>query len=381
MKIEHRKVTTRDIKNPVKYMLWGRAAGRCEFSGCNKPLWKSSVTQDPVNIAQNAHIYAFSEDGPRSNKGISKTQLNDFANLLLICHECHRNIDVRKDGGRYTVALLQQWKSAHERRIEIVTGIVPTKRSSVLLYGVNIGAHSSPLNFVDAASALFPRRYPDDNKGIELGLINSSQSERDASFWKTERENLEGKFDRRVKERIAKGEVDHLSVFGLAPQPLLILLGSLMIDITRAEVFQLHREPGGWAWPSSARALEFSVQKPSTFDGPPALVLSLSATVTPDRITDVLGEKASIWTLTIPKPNNDFVKSRQHLAQVRTLLRPLLDEIKAHHGQRTPLHIFPAAPVSLSIELGRIRMPKADMPWEIYDQVGQHGFIPALTIA
>lgn len=381
MKIEHRKVTTRDIKDPVKYMLWGRAAGRCEFSGCNKPLWKSSVTQEPVNIAQNAHIYAFSEDGPRSNKGISKMKLNDFANLLLVCHECHRKIDARKDGGRYTVALLQQWKSAHEQRVEVVTGIVPTKRSTVLLYGANIGTHSSPLNFVDAASALFPQRYPDDSKGIELGLINSSQSERDASFWKTERENLEGKFERRVKERIAKGEVDHLSVFGLAPQPLLILLGSLMIDITRAEIFQLHREPAGWTWPSSARSVNFSVQKPRTFDGSPALVLSLSATVTPDRITDVLGEKASIWTVTIPKPNNDFVKSRQQLAQFRTLLRALLDEIKAHHGQRTPLHIFPAAPVSLSIELGRIRMPKADMPWEIYDQVGQHGFIQALTIA
>ncbi len=380
MKIEHRAIATRHIKNTVKFTLWGRAAGRCEFEGCNKPLWKSPVTQEPVNISEHAHIYAFSEDGPRGNRGITKAKLNEIENLLLVCSDCHRKIDAQKDGGRYTVALLQQWKSTHEQRIEVVTGIVPSKRSHVLLYGANIGEHSSPLKFADAAFSLFPQRYPADDRGIDLSMIGSLQSERNPSFWKNERENLEGKFTRSVKERIALGEVDHLSVFGLAPQPLLILLGSLMIDIKHADVFQLHREPAGWAWPPSAPTVPFSVQKPSSFDGPPALVLALSATVTPDRITDVLGDNASVWTVTIPTPNNDFVKTRGQLAEFRKLVRPLLDQIKAHHGQRTPLHVFTAAPVSLSIELGRIRMPKADMPWEIYDQVGQHGFIPAITI-
>jgi hypothetical protein len=59
----------------------------------------------------------------------------------------------------------------------------------------------------------------------------------------------------------------------------------------------------------------------------------------------------------------------------------LLDQIKAAHGQNTPLHIFPAMPVSLSVELGRIRMPKADMPWILYDQIANRGgFVPTLSI-
>lgn len=38
-------------------------------------------------------------------------------------------------------------------------------------------------------------------------------------------------------------------------------------------------------------------------------------------------------------------------------------------------------PVATAIELGRVRMPKADMPWRIYDQVNDSGgFIPALEI-
>jgi hypothetical protein len=43
--------------------------------------------------------------------------------------------------------------------------------------------------------------------------------------------------------------------------------------------------------------------------------------------------------------------------------------------------IFPAMPVSCAVELGRIRMPKADPPWTIFDQNNQQRrFIHALTI-
>jgi hypothetical protein len=58
-----------------------------------------------------------------------------------------------------------------------------------------------------------------------------------------------------------------------------------------------------------------------------------------------------------------------------------MDRIKAAHGQTTPLHVFPVASVSAAIEFGRIRMPKADMPWRIYDQVNDRGgFVFALSI-
>ncbi len=114
----------------------------------------------------------------------------------------------------------------------------------------------------------------------------------------------------------------------------------------------------------------------------PALVLAISAIVTSDRIVSVLGDNVSIWTVTLPSPHNDAIKSPEHLSQWRALLRPLLDRIKATHGQTTPLHVFPAAPVSAAIEFGRIRMPKADMPWQIYDQVAElGGFVRALTIS
>lgn len=372
---------TRHVKTVVQCMLWGQAGGRCQFSGHNRLLWKSSVTQERVNIAQKAHIYAFSEGGPRSNSQIGSYEINDLPNLILVCHECHQKIDTAKDGGRYTATLLRQWKTEHEERVERVTGIAQCKRSHILLYGANIGVHTALLNYQSAAVAMFPDRYPAEDNPIELSTINSSLLDRDAAFWNVEGDSLRRKFQQSVRERVAIRGIQHISVFALAPQPLLILLGTLLGDIVPSDIYQRHREPPTWNWPSDVAPSPFEVQDPENRSGPAALVLALSATITPERIHAVLGPDVSIWTVTVPEPHNDVMKSRAQLSELRAILRSLLDRIKATHGQSSPLHVFPAAPVSAAVELGRVRMPKADMPWHIYDQVNAlGGFTPAFTI-
>jgi hypothetical protein len=372
---------SRDIKDTTRCLLWGKAAGRCEFSGCNRQLWKSPVTQEQVNIAEAAHIYAFSSDGPRGNDGIDVERLNEVENLMLACHDCHKTMDNDAKGDRYSVELLRKWKSEHERRIEIVTGIDHKKKSHVVLFGANIGEHSKPLNYAESAQALFPDWYPAEDRPIALDIVDGIDKDSSPDYWKVQRQNLESKFRSRVQERIARGEIEHLSVFALAPQPLLILLGSLLIDITTAEVFQRHREPKQtWDWPATATELDFVVQEPTSFAGRPALVLALSAPVADERITAVLSD-AAIWKVTVSRPSNDLIKSRQHLSKFRTVVRELLDRIKDRHGQSTALHIFPAAGISPSLELGRVRMPKAHMPWKIHDQNNvRGGFVWALDI-
>jgi hypothetical protein len=380
--LQEMKDVSRSISVLTQNFLWGRAAGRCEFAGCNKPLWRSSVTSERVNIAQKAHIYSFSKGGPRGNNGVLPEDLNSIDNLVLVCHECHQKIDAAVDGGRYTASLLQQMKLEHERRIELVTGIDVTRKTHILLYGANIGEQSAPLNFADAATAMFPHRYPATDHAINLGLNNSAVSDRDEQFWLTERENLERQFARRVQDRISDGEIVHLSVFSLAPQPLLIRLGTLLGDIISCDIYQLHREPQTWGWPSKAETPGYLVREPQSKTGKVALVLSLSATIDLDRVTSVLGENAAIWTITVQVPHNDVMKSREQLAGLRAVLRRTFDQIKFVNGQSAVLHIFPAAPVSACLEVGRVRMPKADMPWQLYDQVNSlGGFVPAIYIA
>jgi hypothetical protein len=338
------------------------------------------VTQEPVNIAEKAHIYAISAAGPRGNDGIDPSLLNRFENLVLVCHDCHRTIDrTIKEGGRYSPERLQGWKRKHEERIEVATEIAPSKRSHVLLYGANIGKHKSPLQFADAAEAMFPDRYPAEDRGIELGMRNSAMEDHEVGYWDREAENLIALFEKRVREPLAAGLIEHLSIFGLAPQPLLMLLGALLIDIAPAQVFQRRREPPTWRWAEEDRGEDFIVREPRDAHGPPALVFSLSAIVHPDRIRSVNPELA-IWEITISHPNNDFLQTRGQLEAFRRTMRPLLDRIKVRHGQDAELSLFPAMPVACAVELGRLRMPKADLPWIVYDQSPAMGFLPALRI-
>lgn len=373
---------TRHISLPVTAMLWGRAGGRCEFAGCNRPLWMSLVTQNEVNVAQKAHIRSFSPYGPRGRQGISKEQLNATENLMLVCHQCHTEIDGPHGEQTYPADLLLLMKKSHEDRVELVTGIAPEHTSNILLYGSNIGDQSPCLSFKQAATAMMPTRFPASRSYCGLQMSNVASTDMEEAFWQNEDSNLTKLFDKRVRELLSESSAEkHLSVFALAAQPLLVRLGTLLGDISEVDVYQRHREPQTWRWPDRAEPLDFKVVRPQTNGGVPVLLIDISARVTGDRIDQVFGSGAAIWQLTVEDPHNDIIKSRDHLAAFRTAMRSLLNAIKEKHGQNTPLHVFLAAPVSICVELGRIRMPKADMPWLLYDHHNLHGFKSVLKIA
>ena len=372
---------TRDIRPTVDRELWARAAGRCQFNGCNRIVYKSSVTQESVNISEKAHIYSFSSHGPRGHGPLKRDLhlLNEVGNLLLVCHDCHKKIDKRKDGGRYPADLLQQWKLEHERRIALVTGVAPHKKSTIVLYGANIGNERSPLQAVQAQWATFPDWYPSNEHPLCLSMTWEGKDDQ-RQYWTTEEENLRLGFERLIAPRIAAGE--HFSIFGLAPIPLLIRLGTLFTDKIPAEVYQLRREPEQtWQWSRSRHKTDYQIKAPRTFRHPPVLIIALSAPIAHDRVISVLGREMSIWQLTIRHPHNDFLKTRRQLSQFRETVRRLMVRIAERHGQQTPLAIFPAMPVAAAVELGRVRMPKADMPWVVYDQnKNARAFVKALEI-
>ena len=52
------------------------------------------------------------------------------------------------------------------------------------------------------------------------------------------------------------------------------------------------------------------------------------------------------------------------------------------YDAKTQLHVFPAMPIATAIELGRVWMPKADMPLIIYDEnTANSGFFKAIEIS
>ncbi|MFD1777214.1 SAVED domain-containing protein [Fredinandcohnia salidurans] len=365
------------IPDKVKIRLWGKAAGRCQYEGCNDPLWKDSITQSEFNTAYIAHIIADSPNGPRGHETLSEKLAKDISNLMLMCDKHHRLID-KEDVEGHPVERLMEMKKKHEIRIEMATSMSEDRKSHVLLYGANVGDHSSPIYWERTTPAMLPNRYPAEKPAIELSLKNSPFHDHQEMYWTLERESLRNHFSDKVKRRLVLGDIQHLSVFALAPQPLLIELGVLISDICQADVYQLHREPSDWKWQDDPEGSEYIVEEPDIIHEKVALNLSLSATIDNQRITNVLGTDTSIWNVTISHPNNDFLNSSGQLSKIRTVFRELLNKIKMMHGQDTIIHVFPAVPVSIAVELGRVWMPKADLPLSLYDEKG--GFHHAFTI-
>lgn len=374
-------MSTSKLPYRVKIQLWRKAAGRCQYEGCNKPLWIDSLTRTEFNTAYIAHIIADEPGGPRGDIKLSEKLKADISNLMLMCDEHHRLID-REDIEGHPVERLREMKRNHEDRIELVTSLAVNKRSHILLYGANIGQHYVALTWENAAQAMLPNRYPAEKPGIELSLKNSPFQDSEQSYWQIELENLRRQFTLSVQPRLVSGTIKHFSIFAAAPQPLLMELGRLVSDIHDTEVYQLHREPTTWIWQDHPQDFGYIVKESDANNNVVALNLSLSATIDNSRISSILGENASIWTLTIEVPDNDFLKSREQLSMFRLVFRQLLNRIKAKHGQDVLLHIFPAVPVSVAVEIGRVWMPKADLPMRIYDQNRQAGgFIATIDIA
>ena len=161
----------------------------------------------------------------------------------------------------------------------------------------------------------------------------------------------------------------------------MIYLGHLFTDKIPVNVYQLHREPVTWKWQMHPEGFKYIVNTPVVIKKQPVLIISLSGKITHDRIVSVIGDNVSIWELTIVDPNNDFLQSQAQLAMFRDVVRHLMVNIKEKYEQETPLCIFPAMPIACAVEFGRVRMPKADMPWVIFDQnYKRKQFIKAIEI-
>ncbi len=367
------------IPTKVCTLLWVKAGGRCQYEGCNTPLWRDEVTKVTFNTSYIAHIIADEPGGPRGDPMLSPRLAKDINNVMLLCDQHHRMID-KEDVPGHPAERLREMKRKHEERIEILTGIQPDKASHIVLFGANVGAQSPLLNYQAVSVAMYPEWYPASDKPTLLSLVNSLEKDCSPNYWPMQLQHLQSQVDGTLRPLIRSNDVRHLSVFALAPQPLLIQLGVLLNDILPMTLYQKHREPDTWRW-QDGDDIAYSIRETRRNPTIVALNFSLSATVTNDRIEKVLGQDCTIYTFTHEHPNNDFLKTRQLLGSFRVQMRRLFDKIKAEHDHDTVLHVFPAMPVAAAVEFGRIWMPKADMRMTIYDEnKSLGGFVKTIDI-
>ena len=361
-----------------RILVWGRAAGRCQYHGCGKRLDGDLVTGDlSKNNSYVAHIIASDPGGVRGDPVLSHQLSNDPENLMLMCDPHHREIDDPAKIARYTVDVLREMKRAHEERVERLLANPNAIPAHVLRIAAAIGDNETAIPVRDCIEAMTPDFTLADRRPIDIKVRDIAQKDSDPRYYSIVIDALRAKYQREIKGRFADGELEHLAVFGFAPIPVLIELGVLLSDLSAVSVYGRHREPKpGWAWPDDREPLDFicipGVRDPKKV----ALKLSVTAGVTDDRIARALpDEPVSIWEIRSSRLGASELRNKDDLSRFRELVGKTFDAIKDQHGMEVELSVFPAVPIPCAVEFGRTWQPKAHPPFLIYDQVPDRGFV------
>lgn len=365
------------IDEKVKMKLWAVSGGRCEI--CNKLLYTDGVLGYDGNFGELAHIHAVSEGGPRHKLGMTKEDKNNIDNLMLLCPTHHHLIDTKPED--FGDGILVYKKKLHEDRIRKVTDISENEITKIITFFSNIDNQQllSSERLLKYA-VLGVGRYPNDDCVIELCSGLNTKYEPTKALMEQKAVDLESDFSLRFNSILK--ERDSISVFALAPQPLLFKLGTLINDQYNAIAFQCHRSGHKWAWKDTGDEVKYCIRKTkSGTNDKVALVIDLSATIMDDRITSVLGDDATIIHLTIENPNREFVKTQEIQNSFVQYFREAMETIKNLRPTPEIIHLFPAMPNSLAVRAGMDYMPKADLPLLLYEQANAHeGFFDTIQI-
>lgn len=377
------------IKASVRHSLWARSAGRCTL--CNNrvldgapPHWHS------IAAAEMAHIIGAkaTTGSPRGLADKCVADLEDEENLILCCHVCHRTIDDADHVDYFTAAKLRQLKKDHEDRIELATAHGVLTRTAVIRLGCDVRGSHSVASRREVTEALFASGY--------LGLVVSQRSGHfdcslageatDQGYWLMVRAQIE-KTMSHIAQGVETGEVDHVSVFAIAPIPALVLLGASLDDKVETRLWQKHRD-AGWVWstpPSSPPVnFTFDTSAKSEVDRDArevALVCSLSAEVNPDRIPTDLHEvpRATLRPVrTDPTPT--LLGNEESLRNFKLAFRGMLAAVEKAFPNAERWHLIAAAPVTACIEAGRSFMREVQPPVDVYQRTTDGTYTAVLTV-
>ena len=370
------EINDRTLPQHTRLKLWVNAAGRCEFRGCNEPVWRNNLTLSDRNFGEVAHIIPVSEGGPRGSQESADLRI-DYSNLMLLCQRCHKEIDDAP--GEYPAELLRQWKQEHEKRIEIQTShSEDIHKSTVVLFTVKIKDRITPINRAAYRNAMFPK-YPVD-EGIK---IDNQDFDRhgDEADWTAYARVIERKIKSGVEEGIDGKEIKHFSVFAIGPMPLLMFLGKCIGDTIPTDLYQSHRNikdtSQTWSWQQEERETQpsYIVNPIKVMENSEnvAIVLALSDTIEKDKYANFVDDTFSLYEMTIENPSPHFLKNPKQLEHFSYEYRKLLNQVQAAHGHRCKVFILPAVPIAIAVECGQVLLPTKDpeiFACEYYDREG-----------
>jgi hypothetical protein len=352
----------RDVSCRDRVILYARAAGRCSFRGCPRNIVEHHLTGDAGNFGETAHIYAFSEDGPRGDAAGRPANPDVLENLILLCPPCHKLVD--DNPHKYPVEELRAARHMHEQRIRRVADLLPEHRALALLLVAPIAGQPSAIADEHVAEAVRPRYLVADPFVIahSLGRDEAPEAIQQAA--------------RHVSDDVAAFLATHrrhgnppVGVFAIAPIPLLIHLGYLLGNKRWVELYQLHRDTCDWTWKVDGEPVDFATNKlREGRSGKVAIIVSISGRNGVERLP-LAYHDATVYELApiARDPVRTLVRRREDLANFRRAYRDALDAIRRDHGNPAELGMFPAVPIPFALVLGADLLPKADPMLDVHD--------------
>ena len=363
------------IPPKVVLKLWIRSGGRCQFCGCNEILYRDELTQAQMNKAYIAHIVADSPGGERGDVILSPQLAKEFSNLMLLCDSHHRMIDDNSNVNIYTVDLLRTYKREHEERIEYLTGINKSQKSHLLVFKDNIGVRKPEIDYEDARHSILPR-YPAQSDPIQLDLTNSPFRDDEEKYFRNKKEEITRLINTCIRQRSQSSQIGHLSIFALAPIPLLVHFGCEIGDLIPSDVYQHHRDTQSWKWQVIEYDFQYIIEEPKLSginSKSVVLNLSLSGIIQPDEIEQVMVKPYQTYKVTISQPDRDYLKSKDQLDLFKAKIRALLRKIRDAHGGDCEIHLFAAIPAPIAVSFGQVILPKSDPLIHVYEHNRENG--------
>lgn len=355
--------------------LWGASAGRCNI--CNTSLLVDATTGLAVKAGEMAHIVGIS-DGPRSPRGqsaLTRAERDRAENLILLCEKHHTEVDERVDN--YTVERLRSLKSEFEARVFYLTSLDHDRKTLVLrMVGTIHGVKVPDVTREEAREIVLREegRYPRfdlsstaQDASIDLRTLTGEGT---SEYWS----QADGQIERVLQllgNMETTGGSGHVSVFGIARIPALVLLGNRLGDARNATIYH-RRNQEGWGWNAQAQLPKFEiVEHQSRAKGSSAtLACSLTAEVQLDRAPeDVLGCAVYEIRPTTPSPGHTLLDHPEALRAFITTYREFLTMMES---TRT-LNLLPAVPADAAIALGQVRTPAVSPTLRVYDLNRQSG--------
>jgi hypothetical protein len=298
---------------------------------------------------------------------------------MLLCPQCHKLIDDHPE--TYSRRALEEYKTRHERRIRYVTALGPDRKTSVLVLKSRIGGHVAQVPFTQIIEATAPR-YPTSSEPTEIDINQFSDTT--PGFIDVANREISDRVRRFFEPGGAGNKAQHISVFALAPIPLLIAFGAQLTNKVPSEIYQRHRDTEDWTWNKKGTPVRYAVRQLKTGTGRNvALVLALSGSVPITALPDSIQQQSTIYEITLDgrNPAPTFLALRQDLENFRSAYQEVLGTILKNHGLLESIDLFPAIPAPIAVLCGRERLPKVHPRLRVYDyDKANNGFNFALEV-